>query len=99
MPYELAMRHPHQLLPDAFPFQVLGPDHLARAPEDLRWEPLPNGRGAISIGTIDEWSGSREQARAARLRAREALRGIVGDSQFARRLVKETQPPHPREDF
>jgi hypothetical protein len=47
------------VVPDAYPFQILGPGHLARLRErgqhELAAEPLEDGRAAVSLGDPLDW--------------------------------------------
>ena len=76
------------VVPDAFPFQVLGPGHLdrlrARGHEDLEGEVLEDGRLVVVLGDPDDWLPRFERRFDAVERATKALKDLlVTDAELA----------------
>ena len=75
-------------VPDAFPFQVLGPGHLdrvkARGHEHLEGEVLEDGRLVVVLGDPDDWLPRFERRSDAVERATKALKDLlVTDAELA----------------
>jgi hypothetical protein len=75
------------VVPDAFPFQVLGPGHLERVRsrgQDLDGELLEDGRLVVVLGDPDDWLPRFERRLDAAKRATKALKDLlVTDAELA----------------
>ena len=76
------------VVPDAFPFQILGPGHLHRLRErghdELEGEPLEDGRVAVTLGDPVDWMPRFETRRdAADHAAKELADLLVTDAELA----------------
>ena len=81
-----------EIVPDAFPWQILGPGHVARLAAGGRSDlpgatPLPGGRVELAIGELDEWLPGRPTRRAAREGARRLLAPCILGHQEASDLL------------
>lgn len=77
-----------ELLFDAYPWQVLGPGHLARLDESLEGAtPLAGGRMELAIGEVSEWlSLDPEHRTTVQEKARRLLAPcLISDDQAFRR--------------
>ncbi|MDQ6927562.1 MAG: hypothetical protein M3159_02725 [Actinomycetota bacterium] len=90
-------------VPDAFPYQVLGPAHVSRlggAPSGSR--PLPNGRVELGVGAVRSWLPSaRDRARSVlapcllRFGEGQALLDARKNTLPASRKPSDSEPPLP----
>ena len=92
------------LVPDAYPFQVLGPGHIARLDPDRAdpddppvGEPLGNGKVEVVIGQLSEWLPIYDTREEVQSSGWEVLKSCLAtDSEVEAMLASEPRRAQPR---